>query len=240
MTFRENIKDFYNKKHTREYGTEGVYLSPDPEHYHHKILNRLKSNQVILDVGCATGYLGAVAKKSGNRVYGIEISETAADKATRILDSVIVGNVEEIELPYPVESFDVIICSDIVEHLFDPQGVLVKLRQYLKQDGQLMVAVPNIAHYTVRWMLLRGKWQYSGIGCMDYGHLRFFNKQTMAELLRASGYSVREIIPWINLPPRISYVDSKFLNKRLTKFCSHTGVFDTFLALVFLYISEVN
>ena len=69
---KESVNDFYSRKHGKEYGTESVYLNPSPEHYHQKILGRIGSNNVILDVGCASGYLGAAAKKNGSIVYGIE------------------------------------------------------------------------------------------------------------------------------------------------------------------------
>jgi len=240
MAFRESIKDFYDEKHGKEYGTKAVYLATDPEHYHQKILNRIESNQVILDIGCATGYLGAIAKKNGNRVYGIEISESAAKMAKEILDDVVVGNIEEIDLPYPEKYFDIIICSDVIEHLFDPEKVLIKLRKYVKIGGKLMVSVPNIAHYSIRWMVLRGKWEYEDVGAMDYGHLRFFTRETMAQLLEASGYRVREIIPCIRLPVRINLVDNRFFKRRLGRICTSYGVLDRFLASAFLYITEVD
>jgi len=240
MAHRASIKHFYDKKHSKEYGTQVVYLSVDPSHYHHKILNRINNNQIILDVGCATGYLGASAKKNGNSVYGIEISEIAIEKAREVLDGVVEGNIEEMEIPYPEEYFDIIICSDVLEHLFDPQEVLLKLRRHLKKSGKLMISVPNVAHYSIRWMLMKGNWEYKAFGLMDYGHLRFFTKKTMSHLLEASGYRIKEISPYISLPLPINVIDGKFLNRSLRKICTNSQLFDTFFTQTFLFIAEVK
>lgn len=89
-----NLDGFYDKRFEEgKYGKEAVHLSPDPNHYHHKILKIIKSESEdrplnILDVGCATGYLGAKAKtyNKNNYVYGIEISEIITDKAKKVQD----------------------------------------------------------------------------------------------------------------------------------------------------------
>jgi len=232
----ESIKEFYDRKFRKEYGTDAVYLNTDPEHYHQKILERIKKGQVILDVGCATGYLGAVAKQKGNRVYGVEISEEAAKKAAELLDDVLVGNIEKVDLPFPEKYFDTIICSDVLEHLFDPKQGLIKLRKYLKPNGELMVVVPNVAHYSIRLMLLMGRWEYRNVGSMDYGHLRFFTKKSMVTLLESSNYNVKEIIPYIVLPPPLSFIN-KYSGKILTRL--YRRFFNTTFAQSFLYVAEV-
>jgi len=233
----ESLREFYNRKFRKEYGTDAVYLNPDPEHYHQKILERIKNGQVILDVGCATGYLGAVAKQKGNRVYGVEISEESAKKAAEILDDVWAGNIEKFDLPFPEKYFDIIICSDVLEHLFNPKQVLIKLRKYLKPNGELMVVVPNVAHYSIRLMLLLGRWEYENVGSMDYGHLRFFTKKSMANLLVSSRYKVKEIIPYIVLPPPLSFIN-KHSGKILSKLCKR--FMNTIFAQSFLYVTEIK
>jgi 2-polyprenyl-3-methyl-5-hydroxy-6-metoxy-1,4-benzoquinol methylase len=232
---KDTLKDFYEKKHESEYGSEAVYLNLDLMHYHQKILEIVKTGQTILDVGCATGYLGVAIKKKGNKVYGIEISEKAAKKAKEDLDDVIVGNIEEIEIPYPKKYFDLIICSDILEHLISPEQVLVKLAKYLKLNGVLLVVVPNVAHFSLRWMLLRGKWKYTRTGSMDYGHIRFFTKKSMTKLLERSGYKTKYIIPWIDLPFPLRILD-RVLYRLFSNICSK--FFDTILAKCFLFVAE--
>jgi 2-polyprenyl-3-methyl-5-hydroxy-6-metoxy-1,4-benzoquinol methylase len=167
---------------------------------------------------------------------GIEISEKAAGKAKELLDDVIVGNIEEITLPYPQKYFDLIICSDILEHLLAPKEVLIKLANHLKPDGELLAVVPNVAEYGIRWMLLRGKWNYSRTGSMDYGHIRFFTKESMSKLLQSSGYKIKEIIAWVQLPLPIDFID-KYSNRLFSKLSRK--YFDTLAARCFLFVAKV-
>ncbi len=87
---RDSLSAFYESKFKKkEYGGKAVYLNPNPGHYHQKIIRIVRKHSKskplkILDVGCATGYLGAELKKFGNTVYGIEIAENAAEKAKSI------------------------------------------------------------------------------------------------------------------------------------------------------------
>ncbi|MBO8180931.1 MAG: class I SAM-dependent methyltransferase [Archaeoglobus sp.] len=235
------LGDYYDIKFKKEYyGKEAVFLSSDPNHYHQKILKIIEELSQdkplrILDVGCATGYLGAATKKGKNYVCGVEISKEAAKEAKNKLDDVVVGNIEEIELPYPKEYFDVIICSDVVEHLFNPKETLIKLRSYLKPNGKLLMVVPNVAWYRVRLMLLTGKWEYKEHGIMDYGHIRWFTKESGVRLLKESGYDVEEIIPYIVLPSPLSFVDHIFM-KLLSKVSSK--FFDTIFSQAFLYVGR--
>jgi len=239
----ENIlKEYYEAKFKkRYYGEKAVYLNPDPNHYHQKILEIIKRHSKsktikILDVGCATGYLGAAAKMGKNYVCGIEISEKAAKEAKNVLDDVIVGNIEELELPYPKEYFDIIICSDVIEHLFDPKRILVKLRDYLKSGGKLLMVVPNVAWYGVRLMLLRGRWEYKEYGIMDYGHIRWFTKESGCKLLKGCGYNIEEIIPYVVLPLPLNFLDRYLITGLLSKISSK--IFDTIFSRTFLYVAK--
>jgi len=82
MSNKKNaLGECYDSKFKRkDYGEKAVFLNSDPNHYHQKILRIIRENSQsrvlkILDVGCATGYLGAVAKMGKNYVCEIEISE---------------------------------------------------------------------------------------------------------------------------------------------------------------------
>ena len=235
MSPNDVIANYYNSMFkSKNYGKRAVYLNPDPEHYHQRIIKIVKEIMLrkgiplkILDVGCATGYLGAELKKLGNIVYGIEISKEAAKIAKNFLDYVICDNIETMQLPWNDEFFDIIIMSDVIEHLFNPRDVLIKLRRILKKDGIFLITFPNIAHYSIRLMLLRGKWIYKNYGILDYGHIRFFTKDSAIRLINSSGLKVKRIIPWILLPKPFNMFRKIFYK-----------CFDTLFAITYLIIAE--
>src|SRR5687767_5646164 len=89
-------------------------------------------NARILDIGCARGYLGARLKEQGNYVAGIEISESAAAEARKVLDAVHVLDLERAWSQHlSGERFDCVIAAEVIEHLFDPVSFLNGIRDVL-------------------------------------------------------------------------------------------------------------
>lgn len=150
------------------------------------------SNLKILDIGCGTGILGAYFKKIQNcTVYGVEINESAYKEAILNLDKVIKGNIELIELPFEKSSFDIIIMGDVLEHLINTISSLKKLQYFLKDDGRILISVPNIRHWKIMLKLLfQDSWKYESSGILDYTHMRFFTKKSLIELLKDNDINV--------------------------------------------------
>ena len=105
----------------------------------------------VLEVGCAEGRTGAVLKAEGRAkwVVGIELMDVAADQARMVLDQVLCGNVEQMDLPFIESQFDVIILADVLEHLVDPWSILRRLKSYLKPNGLIVVSLPNMRNWRV-------------------------------------------------------------------------------------------
>lgn len=145
----------------------------------------------VLDLGCGSGETSGHLKKI-NRfewVCGVEGSAKAAAVASSKLDQVLVGDIESIDIPFPDESFDLILALDILEHLVDPWKVVNKIERLLKPGGLLVVSLPNVRHYHILIPLIfRGDWRYSQEGLLDSTHIRFFTKKTALKLFRKAGF----------------------------------------------------
>ncbi len=156
---------------------------------HALLVNLVGRNQRVLDVGCATGYLGEMLKRRGCRVSGVEEDEPAALQAREVLDEVIVGDVNTLDLVghFGEKSFDAVVFGDVLEHLSDPLAVLRKVRPLLTDSGAVVASIPNVAHGSVRLALLAGRFDYRPLGLLDSTHLRFFTRGSVHELLRQAG-----------------------------------------------------
>jgi len=173
---------------------ETPMYNPSPQSPHTKIINYIGNGKMILDVGCATGYLAKELKRKDCNIAGIEIDQDAADIAAQHCDKVIVADVEQIEeLPFPEGYFDAIIFSDVLEHLIRPDLVLINLKRHLKPDGFVIASIPNIARLEFRVRLLFGKFDYEESGILSKGHLRFFTLKTTKKLFEATGYEITNI-----------------------------------------------
>ncbi len=146
----------------------------------------------VLDVGCGAGELGRAIKenKGVKEVVGIELNEDAAKIASRYLEKVFLQDINKFDLPYENKYFDCIICADILEHLIDPWHILNKIKKLLKDDGFIIVSIPNIRHIHTFLSLLRGDWDYVDRGIFDRTHLRFFTLKSITKSLTAAGYDV--------------------------------------------------
>jgi SAM-dependent methyltransferase len=84
--------------------------------------------------------------------------------------------------------FDVVLFVDVIEHMTHPGPVLQFARGLLAPGGKVLVSVPNVAHWTIRMGLARGRFDYRATGLMDATHVRWFTKTSLERLLVAAGY----------------------------------------------------
>jgi 2-polyprenyl-3-methyl-5-hydroxy-6-metoxy-1,4-benzoquinol methylase len=152
----------------------------------------------VLDVGCATGYLAAELARRGCAVVGVEADPAAAERARDHCDAVVVGDVEAAATRTDAAAhapFDIVLCADVLEHLRDPWDVLSWARTLLADDGRAVVSLPNIAHWTARRELLRGRFPQADHGLFDRTHLRFFTRTTAKDLAARAGFALLEEHP---------------------------------------------
>jgi len=126
-------------------------------------------------------------------VYGAELFPAAGDEARRWLDEVVVGNIEQVSLPFPEGAVDCVICADVLEHTADPWAVVAKLKKLLKPDGCIVASIPNAGfHRNIRKMM-KGQWTYGAEGLLDKTHLRFFTLETIEELFASNGLKIERV-----------------------------------------------
>jgi 2-polyprenyl-3-methyl-5-hydroxy-6-metoxy-1,4-benzoquinol methylase len=97
----------------------------------------------LLDLGCSSGSFLDSMKGDAWRLHGIEMSSKAAQAAREKTGAeIFCGDI--LSAPFPEESFEVITCFDVLEHVYEPQKVLAKISQWLKPGGIFYTLVPNI------------------------------------------------------------------------------------------------
>jgi 2-polyprenyl-3-methyl-5-hydroxy-6-metoxy-1,4-benzoquinol methylase len=164
----------------------------------------------ILELGCGNGATGALALQEGKcgTYVGIEMFEPMAREAEKVLSAVHIGDVQTMSLPYESESFDALICSEVLEHLIDPDAVLSDLARLVKPGGLVMASSPNISHWRIIAGLVRGRFEYSDWGVMDRTHLRWFTPRSFRALFEGAGFEITDIRQHAVLPAwkRMIYV----------------------------------
>lgn len=105
-------------------------------------------------------------------------------------------NLNGVSLPFADRSFDIVVCLDILEHLLEPLSVLKDAKRILRDDGTIVISVPNHFYWPMRLLQLLGKgiiWRgiLSDHGAIydewNYMHIRFFTYKGFRRFLGAAG-----------------------------------------------------
>lgn len=180
------ILKFYEKKYQLR------FLGPAEKIRVKKIVKLVGSSKKVLDVGCDVGLIGQLLLKNKNQVYGLDISPSAVKKARKNGLKALTLNIETQQLPFKNNYFDVVLLGEILEHLFDPDLLLTKIKKKLKRGGGLIITTPNLATLGRRLQLLCGLNPAIETRLTKYsaGHLRYFVKQTLFDLLLSHQFKV--------------------------------------------------
>jgi len=163
-----------------------------------QVVAEVRPDETVLDVGCAEGYLADYLPE--NRVWGIDGNRDAVQSAATRCIEVATVDLDAIPLTEPfARKFDVLVYADVLEHLLQPERVLVNLATQLSVDGRIVVSLPNVALWRVRLNLLGGRFNYSDYGVMDRTHLHFYTFKSAKQLLENAGFRVVRVTGAANL-----------------------------------------
>jgi SAM-dependent methyltransferase len=167
-------------------------LNPD-------LLDRIPLDaEVVLDVGCHMGMLGAVyrLRNPRARVLGVDSDIAAIRVAATRLSEAACLDIETDPLPFEVPGgYDCIIYGDVLEHLRDPWRILREHAALLSPRGVMVICVPNAAHWSVPLKLLTGTFDYEDRGVLDRTHLRWFTLASMEKALMETGLQLCDVSP---------------------------------------------
>ncbi|NQT46450.1 MAG: class I SAM-dependent methyltransferase [Candidatus Omnitrophica bacterium] len=150
----------------------------------------------MLDIGCGSGYLGYLIKRMDMDrdliIKGFDISEYAISQITSY-DKTYLLDIDKKDIPEESDYFDMVVCGEVLEHIYDVDHCLDEIKRVLKPGGKAIITTPNFSYWKYRIVCLFG-----GIPSItkDPRHIRNFNHNFLFS--KCSGkdfdvtYSVRE------------------------------------------------
>jgi SAM-dependent methyltransferase len=149
----------------------------------------------VLDLGCRTGAL-TQHYASDNEVVGVDVDSAALERAAARLDIETVWADIEDELPFPAETFDVVVAGEVLEHLSDPAVTVEQVQRVLKPGGRFVGSVPNAFRLKSRLRVLAGHHPET-----DPTHLQLFSPEALRLLLGSFqnvtiGFAVGRYVRW--------------------------------------------
>lgn len=184
------LENFY----TREYFTEAVdYFNEQERTYmagrYLDEVKKIKKKGKLLEIGCASGFLLKLAQKQGFDSYGVEISGDASKFAREKLGLKVKNSTLE-NARFKPRSSDVVILINVLEHLTNPLETLREVNRILKDDGIVMVCVPNLDSANMRLRYFFHLLKYKNGSKFSKLHLSYFTPETLTEMCKSSGFKV--------------------------------------------------
>lgn len=170
--------------------TTPVYqFKTHPLSSHMQIANLVPYERRVLDIKCGKGLLLPSLLKKRCEVVGIDVFPPGnIDGGFHAYHQLDLG--KKPHIPYPDNSFDVIILADLMEHVKNQDLILNELQRVLKSEGIVVVSTGNIALWLYRLLLLFGNFPYSKRGILDETHTHLFTLSTLSQLMRRTGFRI--------------------------------------------------
>jgi len=156
----------------------------------------LEPGQRLLDLGCGEGrHVHGAHCLDNIDVIGLDMDELSLAKARAGLESLpssagatgfIKG--DAYQLPFEDASFDVVVCSEVLEHLHDYPAVLSQIARVLKPGGRFVASVPRAWPERICWSLAPGPGGYAD---QPGGHVRIFQEAALRRAVVAAGFGYR-------------------------------------------------
>ncbi|MEW6221762.1 MAG: methyltransferase domain-containing protein [Candidatus Hadarchaeota archaeon] len=150
---------------------------------------KLRSDYRVLDIGCGRGdFLSLLPVKNK---YGVEINPKEVKRARAIGIDARALDVENDRLPYPDNYMDLILCMEVLEHLFNPSLLMSEMKRVLKKGGHIYATVPNDLYWLgSRMRVFFGKPFIKYAKGALHLHIKFFNKEVLSNLFEEAGFKI--------------------------------------------------
>jgi SAM-dependent methyltransferase len=144
----------------------------------------------VLDVGCSTGDRLDVFRRMGFEAYGVETSDSADFAKEYLKLKVIKGDLFSAQ--FPSEFFDLVTLYNVLEHTHNPVRICHEIYRILKEDGLLVIQVPNTQSFQCK--LLKRRWAAFDVP----RDLYYFKTETLSSLLKRAGFNLSKADPFMN------------------------------------------
>ncbi len=255
---KKKLKNFYEDVGEKYPEEEVIYKTLRGRLRKKFVLNHLKKfNGTLLDIGCNRGmYLDAY--HSGPR-FGIDLSLNVLRKApNNPHKNLVVADAEQLTC-FKAESFENVLCSEVIEHCLNPQAVVDGIAHVLKKNGKALITTPDYKKERPKWIQLASLPHYGVQSPSEQGYFHTaYHPQELTEMAEKAGLKVLEMgttekeVKYAAKVPAVIFISvrafnriikSKWLEKKnmqffnkftlwIYYFCHYTGIEKFFMLFI--------
>ncbi|MGL1937306.1 MAG: methyltransferase domain-containing protein [Fibrobacterales bacterium] len=170
-----------------------------------KTLKMMPTEGKLLELGCCFAETLSYYKKvfTGD-FYGIDYSKEIVEKRKNDFVEIKQCDLSSDIMPYNDNQFDVVMCGEVIEHIFDTEHMLKEIHRVLKPHGRLIISTPNLSSFLNRIFIIFGMQplctevssRNSGFGNpfrknrLPAGHIRNFTARSLSDILTYNKFSI--------------------------------------------------
>ena len=154
---------------------------------------QMSGSKNIIDMGCGNGTMVKALTDMGYNAYGVDASADGIEIANqKVPGKFYKCDIDNKELPDELKTiqFDTIVSTQTIEHLYSPQMFIEFCRDILPAGGVLIITTPYHGWLKNVCIALFNKFDQHVTALIEGGHIKFFSRKTLAELLGQNGFSV--------------------------------------------------
>ena len=165
------------------------------------LINRwIDRETVVLEFGPANGRLTKYLKEEKScAVTIVEIDAESGREASAFAEQSFIGkkegNIENYCWMKTSRKYDYIIFADVLEHLSNPKDVLKNCCSVLKEQGKILVSIPNMSHNSILISLFNDEFEYDKTGLLDHSHIHFFTNTSFKKMIKNTDLYIYETEP---------------------------------------------
>jgi SAM-dependent methyltransferase len=191
-SFYDEMTEVYNPPNTRRH-----FLEDDRYGNLVEFVNRGSARQRILDAGCGNGWVASLYGE-GHEVVGTDISEINLEKMAALGIRPVKHDLDE-PFPFDDATYDTVVCTEVLEHVFEPDRLLREIFRVLKPGGRVILTVPNLHGLRNRMNMLFGTFtpfiefgiytdKHDQLSHVGVQHIRHYSRRGMGAVLRTIGF----------------------------------------------------
>jgi 2-polyprenyl-3-methyl-5-hydroxy-6-metoxy-1,4-benzoquinol methylase len=170
--------------------------SPSHEYLYPHVSNFLKDvppGSLVMDAGCGNGSFIAQFRDRKWQLHGSDLSSTGIDIARKTFPDINFfladGQTLYADFLSTVGQVDVVVSTEVIEHIYDPRGFLRNCYDLLKPGGTIVITTPYHGYIKNVLLALSGKMDQHFTVLWDHGHIKFWSRETLTKALTETGFT---------------------------------------------------
>jgi 2-polyprenyl-6-hydroxyphenyl methylase/3-demethylubiquinone-9 3-methyltransferase len=153
----------------------------------------LPAGSVVADLGCGNGSMLGQLRELKFELHGLDMSQSGIVRAQQAYPGVhfscadLTGDLSDHSL---AGKCDVVVSTEVVEHVFLPRRLASNCYLMLRSGGRLVMSTPYHGYLKNLALAITGKMEPHFTALWDYGHIKFWSKRTLSQLLEEAGFSI--------------------------------------------------